>query len=89
MTIIANKKQFTLYIIMLAVIIVIFNFVSRALFVRFDLTENNMYSLSNSSKKVIEKLDDRMVAKVFFSKDIPGQLANSRRYLQDLSMIHI
>jgi len=84
MTIIANKKQFTLYIIMLAVIIVIFNFVSRALFVRFDLTENNMYSLSNSSKKVIEKLDDRMVAKVFFSKDIPGQLANSRRYLQDL-----
>ncbi|MBU1065057.1 Gldg family protein [bacterium] len=84
MTIISNKKQFTFYIVMLAAIIVIFNFVSRALFVRFDLTENNMYSLSNSSKKVIEKLDDRMVAKVFFSKDIPGQLANSRRYLQDL-----
>lgn len=84
MAIISNKKQFTLYIVMLAAIIIIFNFVSRALFVRFDLTENNMYSLSNSSKKVIEKLDDRMVAKVFFSKDIPGQLANSRRYLQDL-----
>ena len=84
MTIIANKKQFILYVAVLAAIIVIFNFVSRTLFVRFDLTENNMYSLSNSSKKVIEKLDDRMVAKVFFSKDIPGQLANSRRYLQDL-----
>lgn len=84
MAIISNKKQFTLYIVLLAAIIVVFNLVSRALFVRFDLTENNMYSLSNSSKQVIEKLDDRMVAKVFFSKDIPGQLANSRRYLQDL-----
>ncbi|MCG2715574.1 MAG: GldG family protein [Candidatus Marinimicrobia bacterium] len=84
MTIISNKKQLTLYLILLTVIIVIFNLVSRTLFVRFDLTENNIYSLSNSSKKVIEKLDDRMVAKVFFSKDLPGQLANSRRYLQDL-----
>ncbi len=84
MTIISNKKQFTLYVVLLVAIIVVFNFVSRALFLRFDLTENNIYSLSNSSKKVIEKLDDRMVAKVFFSKDLPGQLANSRRYLQDL-----
>ena len=84
MAIISNKKQFILYIALLAAIIVIFNLVSRALFVRFDLTENNQYSLSNSSKKIVEKLDDRMVAKVFFSKDIPGQMANSRRYLQDL-----
>jgi len=84
MTIISNKKQFILYLILLAVILVVFNMVSRTLFVRFDLTENNIYSLSNSSKRVIEKLDDRMLAKVYFSKDLPGQLANSRRYLQDL-----
>jgi len=84
MTIISNKKQFILYLLLLAVIIVIFNIVARGLFARFDLTENNIYSLSNSSKKVIEKLDDRLLAKVYFSKDLPGQLANSRRYLQDL-----
>ncbi len=81
---ISNKKQFTLYIVLIAAIIVIFNLVSRSLFFRVDLTDNKMYSLSNSSKSVIEKLDDRMVAKVFFSKDLPGKYANSRRYLQDL-----
>ena len=53
-------------------------------FFRVDLTKENVYSLSNSSKTVIKKLDDRMIAKVFYSDNLPGQYANSRRYLQDL-----
>ena len=81
---ISTKKQFIFYTVLIAAIIIIFNLVSRSLFFRLDLTENKMYSLSNSSKSVIEKLDDRMVTKVFFSKDLPGKYANSRRYLQDL-----
>lgn len=84
MTTISDKKQFTTYVILLAAILIIFNLVSRNLFLRLDLTENKIYSLSESSKNVIEKLQDRMLAKVFFSRDLPGQLANSRRYLQDL-----
>jgi len=79
-----NKKQLTTFIILFAVIIIILNIVSRKMFFRIDVTDNNIYSLSNSSKSVIKKLDDRIVAKVFFSENIPGQLANSRRYLQDL-----
>ncbi len=81
---ISNKKQFLLYIVLIAAILVVFNMVGRALFFRLDLTQNRMYSLSNSSKQIIEKIEDRMVAKVYFSKDLPGQYANSRRYLQDL-----
>jgi len=84
MTTITNKKQFILYFLLIAAIIVIFNIAFRSLFFRVDLTKNNIYSLSNSSKQVIEKLDDRLVAKVFFSGDLPGQYANSRRFLQDL-----
>ena len=84
MTQIHNKKQFTTYLILIIAIIVIFNIALRSLFFRVDLTKNNVYSLSNSSKTVIKKLDDRMIAKVFFSENLPGQYANSRRYLQDL-----
>lgn len=84
MAVISSKKQFTLYVVLIAAIIVVINLISRSLFFRIDLTENNMYSLSNSSKSVLEKLDDRILARVFFSKDLPGQYANSRRYLQDL-----
>jgi gliding-associated putative ABC transporter substrate-binding component GldG len=81
---ITDKKQFLIYTVIILAIAVVLNIVSRQLFVRFDLTKNKVYSLSESSKQVISKLEDRMVAKVYFSKDIPGQLANSRRFLQDL-----
>ncbi|MFP4547606.1 MAG: GldG family protein [Fidelibacterota bacterium] len=84
MTQIHNKKQFTTYLVLIIAIIVIFNIALRSLFFRIDLTKENVYSLSNSSKTVIKKLDDRMIAKVFFSENLPGQYANSRRYLQDL-----
>ena len=84
MTQIHNKKQFTTYILLIVAIIVIFNIALRSLFYRVDLTKENIYSLSNSSKTVIKKLDDRMIAKVFYSENLPGQYANSRRYLQDL-----
>ena len=57
---IQNKKQFTLYIIYLIAIIVVINMVSRSLFFRIDVTDNKMYSLSESSKNVIEKLDVRL-----------------------------
>lgn len=79
-----NKKQFTTFILLILAIIVIFNIALRSLFFRIDLTKENVYSLSNSSKTVIKKLDDRMIAKVFYSDNLPGQYANSRRYLQDL-----
>ncbi|HDR04212.1 MAG TPA: hypothetical protein ENN84_03060 [Candidatus Marinimicrobia bacterium] len=81
---ITDKKQFLIYTVVILTIAVVLNIVSRQLFVRFDLTKDKVYSLSESSKQVIGKLEDRMVAKVYFSKDIPGQLANSRRFLQDL-----
>ena len=81
---IQNKKQFLIFLILISAIVVILNIAFQSFFLRFDLTKNNMYSLSNSSKKIIKKLDDRIIAKVYFSDNLPGQYANSRRYLQDL-----
>jgi len=81
---IRNKKQFTIYIVLIAAIAIILNIALRSLFFRVDLTKNNIYSLSQSSKNILNKLDDRMVAKVFFSENLPGQYGNTKRYLQDL-----
>jgi len=79
-----NKKQFALFIVLLAVILILVNIISRSLFFRWDLTRGNIYSLSESSKSIVNQLDDRMTARVFFSKDLPGEYVNSRRYLQDI-----
>lgn len=81
---ISNKNQFVRYFLLIAGILVVLNMVSRTLFFRWDATDSKMYSLSDASREVIRKLDDQLVAKVYFSGNMPGAYANSRRYLQDL-----
>jgi len=79
-----NKKSFITYIATIAVILVILNIVSRNWFFRLDLTDNQMYSLSESSKSVVGKIDDRLTMKVYFSDNLPGEYGNNERYLQDI-----
>ena len=79
-----NKKSFLTYIGIVLTILVLLNIISRSLFFRWDLTENKMYSLSDSSKSVVEKIDDRLTMKVYFSDNLPGEYGNNRRYLQDI-----
>ena len=79
-----NKKSFLTYIGIVTAILIIVNIISRNLFFRWDLTENKMYSLSDSSKSVVGKIDDRLTMKVYFSDNLPGEYGNNRRYLQDI-----
>ena len=53
-------------------------------FRKFPLTENKIFSLSDSSKTVVGKIDDRLTMKVYFSDNLPGEYGNNRRYLQDI-----
>ena len=43
-----------------------------------------MYSLSSSSENVVAKIEDLLTMKVYFSEDLPNELGNTKRYLQDL-----
>ena len=53
-------------------------------FLRLDLTDNKMYSLSESSKLTINKIDDPLIIDLYFSDDLPGPLKNNKRYIQDV-----
>ena len=64
--------------------LILLNLISRNWFVRLDLTDNKMYSLSHSSRNVINNIDDLLTMKVYFSDDLPGEYGNNRRYLQDI-----
>ena len=81
---IKNKNSFILYIAGLTVALVLLNLISRDNFFRFDLTDNKKFSLSQSSEAIISKLDDRLTIKVYFSDDLPSELGNTRRFLQDI-----
>ena len=79
-----NKSALSLYLSVLAAILLLLNLISRNIYKRFDLTDNKMYSLSNSSEDIVDKIDDLLTMKVYFSDDLPGELSNTKRYLQDL-----
>ena len=79
-----DKRTFILYLVLAVLAVGAVNFISRDLFFRLDFTENGIYSLSESSKKVVEKIEDRLTLKVYFSNDLPGEYGNNKRYLQDI-----
>ncbi len=72
--------KFLLYLI----IIVLVNLVGVNLFFRIDLTSNNLYSLSNASKKAVSTLNEPLTINIFFSKNLPAPYNNIERYLHDL-----
>ena len=82
--IIKNKKSFIIFTSVLAVALILLNLTSRDIFTRIDLTDNKMYSLSASSKSIVSKLDDRLTIKIYFSENLPNELGNTRRFLQDI-----
>ncbi len=61
-------------LVILAMIIVCINIISSRVFYRLDVTQDRVFSLSNGSKKILEKIDDPVNITFFFSrsqKDLP------------------
>jgi len=78
------RRSILLPAVVLLVILVLVNMISRNWFLRQDLTDNKIYSLSESSRSIVGKIDDLLTMKVYFSDNLPGEYGNNRRYLQDI-----
>src|SRR5581483_3859496 len=65
-------------------ILVVANFVFTVLPVRIDTSEGGAYSVSRATRSVLSKLDDTMVVRVVFSRDLPPVYKLNQRYLIDL-----
>ncbi|OGS43953.1 MAG: hypothetical protein A2539_06920 [Elusimicrobia bacterium RIFOXYD2_FULL_34_15] len=79
-----NKRiySFTYILIFLGIIIVV-NFISSMVFLKVDFSPQQMYSLSAASKKVISRLDDNLIFRVYFTKNLPNPYGANGRYLRD------
>ena len=74
-------------VIAILVIIVGINLLGGLFKVRSDLTENRLYTLSNGTKKILNKLDTEVVIRFYFSKDnasVPVPLRTYAQEVQDL-----
>ncbi|MCF2946558.1 GldG family protein [Paraglaciecola aquimarina] len=77
-----NKFTSTLSIILLAIIFVALVFINNQLLstVRLDLTENQVYSLSEGSKQVIKEIDEPINLYFFFSDKASKNMTSLRNY---------
>ncbi len=64
-------------------IVIVANIVSMNLFGRADLTSGKIYSLNDASKKIVAGLQDDLLVKAYFSKNLPPPYNANARYVQD------
>jgi len=78
-----NSNLFLVTLIMIGILAAI-NLLSIHHFKRIDLTKEKMYSVSQSTKNTLGKLKDVVNIKVYFSKELPPQLATLNSQVQDM-----
>lgn len=65
-------------------IVVLANIASTWLYLRADLTQGQLYSLSRSSRELVRGLNDPVIVHVFFSPNLPPPYDAVARYTRDL-----
>ncbi|GEM_PF-1523564 len=59
-------------------------YLTKDVSIRLDLTEEGLYSLSPSTKKVLNKLEQPLVIEAYLSKKIPGFMVEERKKIRNL-----
>ncbi len=72
-----------LVLVLLVAVLLVLNLISVNLFARLDLTEGKVYSLSGASKEVVRSLNDPLIIKMYFTRDLPPPYNSYVRYLKD------
>jgi gliding-associated putative ABC transporter substrate-binding component GldG len=79
-----QKSDVWTTVFLVVAILAVFNFLSYQIFVRWDVTENDIHSLSSVSKKTVRNLEDVVNIKVYFSKNLPNRYINIRQRVSDI-----
>ena len=77
-----RKLQTSLFLIF--GILILANFVSTRFFFRWDLTEDQRYSLSNATIDILNNLEEPVTITSYFSEDLPPDIEKVRQDFKDL-----
>ena len=69
---------------LIAGILLVFNFIVSYMPIRLDTSQGSVYSLSRGSKDILKMLDDRLIARIVFSRELPATYKLNQKYLEDL-----
>ena len=82
-----NKKIGNISLLILYLIVL--NNISQSFYQRFDLTSDKRYTLSETTKSIISKVDNSLYISVYLEGDFPSEFkrlqAETRQYLEELA----
>ena len=71
-------------LLLIAGIALMINLLSKQFFFRWDLTKDKRYTLSEATRDVLKNLEDPVLVKAYFSKDLDVDYAKGREEFRDL-----
>jgi len=82
-----NKK--TKSTLLLIIGLVVLNFINQSFYKRFDATSDHRYSLSETTKNIISKIDESLFINVYLEGDFPPEFKRlqkeTHQYLEELA----
>ncbi len=79
-------------IIVLAAVLVVVNILASSFYKRFDLTNDKRYTLSNTTKNILNTMDETITVNVYLEGDFPSEFkrlqTETRQHLEELKAIN-
>ena len=79
-----NKKSILTYILLIAGVIVLVNFLSDRFFLRLDFTGDKQYTLSAATKEILGSLKQTVTVTAYISEELPPDFSKVRRDFKEL-----
>ena len=79
-----EKKEAILQVLLILGCLLLLNYLVSGIILRFDMTENHEYTLSQPSKKLAEKIKDPITVTAYFSAHLPQRLSRVQDQFKNL-----
>ncbi|MBQ4913806.1 Gldg family protein [Maribacter sp. MMG018] len=76
-------KKTNITIVLIIVILVFANLVSKQYFFRLDLTEDKQYTLSDATENIMASLENPITVKAYFSENLPPDIAKTKNNFEE------
>ncbi len=79
-----DRKRFTYYILLVAGILVLVNVLANRFFFRIDFTEDQRYTLSETTKDILNGINEPVTVTAYFSEGLQPQFDQLRKDFKDI-----
>ncbi len=78
------REKHIFNVLLIIVVIIVLNIISKHIFFRLDLTSDKRYTLSQTTKDVVLKLSDEISIKLYLDGDLPVEFKRLQQSIIDL-----